>query len=197
MLEKVGFDLFGFGASVVSRSWKLQRTYNFQVFMPSNFDGILGYLVSQYCMGIRFGNYSFRDTSKLKYAHETRNYAGIQDIDTVSLLFAPPVDQTVSNYFYAWYNRSVDPLGYYHAKSEYARPVYVTMFGTEGFESNRFKMVGCFPKQKWPITDLSYESEDVTWLRFDLSIDRIEVGSMASRIASLIRSGMSLFRAFG
>lgn len=196
MLEKLGFDLFGFGTSIVSRAWKLQRTYNFQVFLPSNMGGVLGHFISQYCVGIRFGQYAFSDTSKMRYAHETRNYAGLQDIDNVSLIFAPPTDQSVFNYFQAWKDACIDTMGYYHPKAEYARPVYVTMFGTEGFETNRFKMIGCFPRTL-PVIDLKYDSEDVTWLSVNLAIDRIEVGSITSKISSLVRSGTTIFRAAG
>jgi hypothetical protein len=189
MPQNIGFDLSGVGGSLLRRTWMLQRTYNWQLIMPHNFSGNIGFLVSQYCQDVRFGDYSMSELSKMRYGPYQRTYPGLQDIDVVSLTFLVPIDNSVYNYFYAWNELIVDANGFYHPKNEYKRTIFVIMYDRTNVQSTKFVLEGVFPRMK-PRVAMSYASEGIVTLTMELSVDNIRsesfIGSIREGVTNLL-----------
>jgi hypothetical protein len=188
-LQDLPFDFSGIGIKALSRVWMLQRKYLWQLFMPSNINGVVGYLVSQYCQDVSFGPYGLGDVVKMQHGAFLRFYAGLQSIKTVNLSFMLPVDNTVLDYFYSWYHLMIDEQGYHHPKNNYSKQIYVSLYDRSGIESVKFIMKGTFPTSK-PSVALSYNANDIQRVDISLSVDNIEMwsltGSIRSGIAGLI-----------
>lgn len=180
-MQSLGFDLSGIGANLTTKIWMLQRTYNWQLLMPHNINGVLGYLVSQYCQDIRFGDYNISDVVTMKYGAQQRFYAGLQTISVVSASFVVSIDNSLLKYFYGWRELIIDKEGYYHPKNNYKKSIYVILYDRSGIESTKFELVGAFPRTN-PIIDLSYASEEALRYRIDFSIDCIESSSLMGSI---------------
>jgi len=189
MPQRIGYDLSGIGGNFLRRTWMLQRTYNWQLIMPHNFRGNIGFLVSQYCQEVRFGDYSMREISKMRYGAKQRFYAGLQDIDSVTLTFLVPIDNSVYDYFYSWSELIVDARGYYYPKNNYKKTIYVILYDRTGIQSTKFILKGVFPKVK-PKLALSYASEGIELLPMELSVDYIEpesfIGSIREGVTNLL-----------
>ena len=173
-MQNLGLDLYGFGANYLTKIWMLQRTYNWQLMMPHDINGMLGYLVSQYCQGIKFGDYNLSDVSTLNYGAEQRFYAGLQSIDNVTLSFLKPTDNLVLSYFYGWYELMIDKDGHYYPKNNYKKNIYVILYNKLGLQSTKFELKGVFVKRK-PVYNLTYAEEDILKLEVELSVDNIEI----------------------
>lgn len=186
-MQTIGYDLLGIGSSFLAKLWMLQRNFNWQLIMPADIKGIVGYVISQYCQEVRFGDYVMSEVSALKYGAEQRFYAGLQTIDTVTLTFLKPIDNSVLTYFYGWSELEIDADGYYHPKNNYKKDIYVILYDRTGVECTRFRLKGAFPKRK-PGYSLSYASEDVLKTGLELSIDGIELkkGLLSTLINNLI-----------
>lgn len=180
-MQRIGFDLSGIGGNLLRKTWMLQRTFNWQLIMPHNFRGNIGFLVSQYCQDARFGDYSMRTLSKMQYGPYQRSYPGLQDIDSVVLTFLIPIDNSVYDYFYSWSELIVDARGHYHPKNEYKKNIYIIMYDRTGVQSTKFTLKGTFPKMK-PKVALAYASESIVISTMELSVDYIEVGSFIGTI---------------
>lgn len=181
MPQRIGFDLSGIGGNLLRRTWMLQRTFNWQLIMPHNFRGNVGFLVSQYCQEVRFGDYSMRDLSKVRYGPYQRSYPGLQDIDSAALTFLIPIDNSVYDYFYSWSELIVDVHGHYHPKNEYKKNIYIILYDRTSIQSTKFTLKGTFPKTK-PRLSLSYASEGIVTLTVELSVDYVEVDSFIGTI---------------
>ena len=184
VLENLGFDISGIGGVgnfLRAKLWHLQRTFSWQLMMPSNFDGILGYLVSQYCQDIEFGDYSISELSTMKHGAFQRFYAGEQVIEAITLTFLVPTDNSVMDYFYSWYNKMIDTSGYYYPKRNYKKDIYLILYDQTGIESNKYRFVGVFPSSH-PKIHPSYETDDVLKMSITLSVDRIEPTSLVGNI---------------
>lgn len=193
-LEKIGFDLLGFGASTATRTWQLQRAYNWQLFLPDIIGGVPGYLVSQYCQGVQFDDYTM-DTDKIRYGAEQRGYAGERKIETVTLVFVAPTDQSVFNYFAAWSALEADSKGFFNPKSKYKKSMYIILHDSAGIETNRFTLNGCFPLNKHGFKG-AYDEENIHRLVYRMNVDSVTPGSIISRIGSLVRTGIGLSKLF-
>jgi len=183
-----GFDLASLGSSIITKTWHPQRAYNWGLLMPWNFGGTIGYLVSQYCQDITFGDYSISELSELKHGAFQRFYAGIQTIDTVKMLFIVPIDNSVSDYFYSWYEHVVDRRGFYYPKNHYKRSIFIMFYDQTKIETFRFELKGCFPKSH-PIIHPSYTEEGVLVAEIVLSVDKLELTSLIGDI----RKGVTNF----
>lgn len=181
-MQNLGFDLSGIGANLTTKIWMLQRSYNWQLLMPFFINGIPGYLVSQYCQDIRFGDYNISDVAAMKYGAQQRFYAGLQTINAVSASFIVPIDNTLIGYLYGWREKVIDKNGYYHPSGDYKKNIFVILYDRTGIESTKFELVGAFPITN-PIIDLSYAREDVLRYNVDFRIDSIEVSSLIGTIA--------------
>lgn len=188
-MQRIGFDLSGIAGNHLRRTWMLQRTFNWQLIMPHNFRGNVGFLVSQYCQDARFGDYSMRELSKMRYGPYQRSYSGLQDIDSVVLTFLVPIDNSVYDYFYSWSELIVDARGHYHPKNEYKKNIYIIMYDRTGIQSTKFILKGAFPKTK-PKVALSYVSEGIVTSTMELSVDYIEVenfiGTIREEVINLV-----------
>jgi len=173
-MQNLGLDLYGFGANYLTKIWHLQRTFNWQLMMPDDINGMIGYLVSQYCQEIRFGDYNISDVSILRYGAEQRFYAGLQSIDTVTLTFLKPVDNSVLSYFYGWYKLMISKEGHYFPKNHYKKNIYVILYDRSGLQSTKFELKGAFVKRK-PAYHLTYTEEDILKLEVELCVDNIEI----------------------
>lgn len=168
-----GLDISGLGFFPTSKVWDLQRAYKWSLLMPSNFSGVIGYLVSQYCQDITFGDYSISELSILKSGAFQRFYAGLQTIDSVTLIFLVPSDNSLRDYFYGWYEKMIDKKGYYYPKLNYKRDIYLMFYDQMEVQSVRFLMRGCFPKTHL-VEHPSYTEEGVLTAQITLSIDKLE-----------------------
>jgi hypothetical protein len=180
-----GFDLSGLASTLITKTWHLQRAYNWQLMMYHNFGGTIGFLVSQFCQDIVFGDYSIAEMSTMKYGAFQRFYAGLQNIDVVTLLFLVPTDNSVTDYFYAWYEKVIDSKGYYSPSSRYKRQIYIMLYDQTKVESVRFKLKGCFPKSH-PIIHPSYTDEGILMAQVNLSVDAVEPSSLIGEVRGKI-----------
>lgn len=185
-MATLGFDLSGVAFSGLSKTWMLQRKYNWQLLLPHNINGNIGLFVSQYCQDVQFGDYGMSALSQLKYGAFQRFYAGMQDIGRFTAVFLAPVDNSVLSYFHAWYNLMVDDDGYYYPKNNYKKNMFVAMYDRSYVESVRFELKGAFPVRK-PSVNLSYGDDDVLRYVVEFSVDQV---SMTSLIGS-IREGVT------
>lgn len=174
-MQSIGFDLYGFGANYLTKTWMLQRTFNWQLVMPHNIGGVIGYLVSQYCQEARFGDYYISTASTLRYGPKQRFYAELQSIDTVELTFLMPADGSVLTYFYGWHELMIDKEGYYYPKNHYKKDIYVILYDRTGVQTVKFRLKGAFPKKR-PSYRFVYSEEDVLKVNVELSVDDIELG---------------------
>lgn len=186
-MATLGFDLSGVGFSGLSKTWMLQRKYNWQLLLPHNINGNIGFFVSQYCQNVRFGDYGISNLSQLKYGAFQRFYAGMQDIDRVTAVFLAPVDNSVLSYFHGWYHLMIDGQGFYYPKNHYKKNMYVAMYDRSYVESVRFELRGAFPIRK-PSVDLAYGDEDVLRYTVEFAVDRIEMTSLIGSIREGITS---------
>jgi hypothetical protein len=182
MLGKLGFDISGVGAFLTTKIWMLQRTFNWQLLMPHDFEGIVGILVSQYCQDVEFGDYSITEIASLRHGAFERFYAGMQTIDVVTLTFLAPIDNSVTDYFHAWYNKMISEEGFYSPKQEYRRDIYAVLYDRTGIESAKFKLKGAFPISRIPRIRAAYGEDDVLRLSFSLRVDDIEMSSLIGSI---------------
>jgi len=173
-MQALNLDLYGFGASILTKLWRLQRTFNWQLVMPHNINKISGYFISQYCQEVRFGDYNISDISTLRYGPEQRFYAGLPTIETVVLTFLKPVDDSILTYFYGWYELMIDKQGYYYPKNHYKKDIYVSLYDRMGIQSTKFKLKGAFVKRR-PSYHLSYSNDNVLMVEMELCVDTIEV----------------------
>jgi hypothetical protein len=180
-MQSIAYDISGIGASLITRTWMLQRAFNWQLLMSANINNTIGYLVSQYCQDVRFGDYSITEVESLRYGAQQRFYAGLQSIELVSATFIVPVDNSVLSYFSGWSDLIVDKNGYYYPKNNYKKDIYVMLYDRTGIESVKFRLKGAFPKTR-PILELSYENENVLRYKIDFCIDCIETTSLLGSI---------------
>jgi hypothetical protein len=176
-MQSLGFNISGLGNVLRAKTWHLQRTFSWKLLMHSNFNGVLGYLVSQYCQDISFGDYRISELSTVQHGAFQRFYAGLQSIESIDLVFLVPSDNSVMDYFYGWYDRMIDSDGYYSAKHNYRRDVYLLMYDQSGEESTRFRLIGTFPTGH-PKIHPTYEQDDVLHMSITLSVDSIEPSSI-------------------
>jgi len=184
-MQTIGFDLSSIGGNFLRRAWMLQRTFNWQLIMPHDFRGNIGFLVSQYCQDVNFGDYRMADVTTMRYGAYQRFYAGLQDISTVTLTFLVPVDNSVYDYFYSWSELIVDVNGYYHPKNEYKKTIFVIMYDRTGIQATKFALKGTFPLNK-AAAGLSYSTEGIVTLTMTLSVDSIEPNSFLGDIRQAI-----------
>jgi len=184
-----GFDLASLGSTLITKTWHLQRSYNWGLLMPMDFGGTLGYLVSQFCQDISFDDYRVSELSKRKHGAFERFYAGMQSIESVTLQFLVPVDNSVMDFFYAWYERVIDKDGYYYPKSNYKKSIFVMFYDQTKIESVRFELKGCFPKSH-PKVHPSFTEEGVMIAEIILSIDSVEPSSLIGDIRAGITNAI-------
>jgi len=193
VIQQMGVDLYGFGASLITRTWMLQRVYNWQVICTATISGLPGYWISQYCQGIQFGDYAFDQVVKLRYGSKQRGYPGDQVIEPVTVSFLCPTDMSVYNYFKFWRNQVVDTNGYYVPKKTYAHDVFAILYDGN-IETNRFRLKGCWPVNL-PVQDLSF-NEDIIRYTVMLNVDEIETGSTLATVFNIARTGKQILSGF-
>jgi len=178
--------LMGMVSSVnklIRGSLDLQRSYNFDVIMPSMF-GIDGYAVGKFCQNIKFGQYDIAELSRMRFGAFKTSYAGLLDISSITATFLKPIPDIVSAYFKEWRLKIVDKSGFFGIKSEYARSIYVITSATDGLPSGVYRLTGVFP-QRMPVHVLDYGTEDIVRLDVELNVDRVvdTEGSISSGAA--------------
>lgn len=185
-----GFDFASLGSSLITKTWHLQRVYNWGLMMPHDFGGTFGYLVSQFCQDIDFGDYSISELSTLKAGAFQKFYAGLQSIDVVALTFIVPADNSVMDYFYAWYEKMIDTNGYYYPKSNYKRNIFIMFYDQTKIETFRFELKGCFPKSH-PKMHPSYLENGVLTAQVILSVDKLVPSSLIGDIRGAVTKAIS------
>lgn len=182
IVPKIGYDISGIGAFLTTKIWMLQRAYEWQLLMPHDFKGVIGLWVSQYCQDVEFGDYSITEVV-MKHGAFQRFYAGIANIDMVTLTFLAPIDNSIPRYFSAWYNKIIDEKGYYSPKNNYKRNIYVVLYDRTKIETVKFKLVGTFPLSRVPRIRASWVDENVMLLSIRLRVDDIEMSGIISGVA--------------
>lgn len=181
MPQLLKFDIPSVTGRFVTKTWMLQRTYNWQLMMTSNINGIIGPLVSQYCQDVQFGDYMMSEISSMRYGAFQRFYAGIQTLNSATLTFLAPVDNSVYDYFKEWRKLAIDEFGFYYPKNNYSKRVYVCLYDRTGIQSSQFVLFGTFPKSL-PRIVASYGSEDVLRYEVEISFDFIRNESLIGSI---------------
>ena len=182
MLQTPSFsDILGF-----TKVLPLQRSYNWDVFLPFSFGGIPGELVGRYCQAVQFGEYNINEVSSMKYGAFRSFYAGLLEIDKVSMIFVKPVPDVVSLFFRAWKESIIDSQGYYNPKSAYKKNIYVLLEDSTMIPFDRIILKGLFPTI-FPAYDISYESEDIVQFTITFSVDRVEYDSVADSLRRLVK----------
>jgi len=184
-IQPIGFDISGITYSTLSKTWILQRKYQWQLFMPNFINGVLGHLISPYCQDIRFGDYSISSLSTMQYGAFQRFYAGIQTINNVGMTFVMPIDNSVLDYFNGWYELMISKEGYYSPKNRYKKTIYVHYYDRSGVESVRFELKGAFVVQR-PVFDPSYGADDLQRISFNVNVDEIKTYSLIGSVRSAI-----------
>ncbi len=185
MPQLLKLDLPGVAGSILTKTWMLQRSYNWQLMMPENINGIIGVLVSQYCQDASVGNYSISELSSIRYGGFQRFYPGIQTITSAKFSFIAPIDNSVYDYFSGWRKLAIDDNGYYYPKSRYAKRIYLCMYDRSGVQSLQLTLIGAFPRGL-PVIDLSYSKEEVLKYDVDIIFDYIETKSLTGLVRSSI-----------
>lgn len=150
-----------------------QRTYQWSVHMPFFMGGRIGELVSRYCQDIKFGEYNLTNVTEMRHGARQAFFAGMMEINTVSLTYVAPSLDVVSDFFLSWRDKIVSPRGFYGIKSEYAKDVFILLEDTSGIPMGGLKLKNAFPIT-FPSYDLSYGTEDVVRLTIEFRIDSIE-----------------------
>jgi len=184
-LQPLGYGLSGIDFAKLSKTWVLQRQFNWQLFMPFYINGVFGPHVSSFCQDIRFADYSINQIESVQHGAFQRFYAGLQNITTVSLTFLSSVDNAALDYFYGWYHSMIDEDGFYYPKENYRKNIYVILYDRSGVESVRFTLKGAFPKNK-PTVSLSYRSDDMLKFDISLSVDVVEMFSLIGTVRGVI-----------
>jgi len=153
------------------RSWELQRNYMWEAIFPTIglYDGIA---ISKYCQDVKFGDYGIAELSQKRYGAYRAKYAGMMEIPNMTATFLKPSPDLVSAYFYYWKSLITTDRGYFNVKFAYARTAYIYIYNTAGKATERFKLMGVFPKTV-PNYDLNYVGEDITRLPIEFNVDRI------------------------
>lgn len=173
MAQVLGFDLNDNEGGSPAEQWTLQRSHTWQLVMPHDINGISGLSVSEYCQDIRFEDYNISEVYNLRYGAKQRFFAGLQNINAVSLKFLIPTDKSVYRYFYGWSNLIIDERGYYYPKNHYKKTIYIMLYNMEGENTEKFTLKGVFPRNK-PGHSLSYASEEMLTWEAILSIDDVK-----------------------
>jgi len=184
---KLGVDVFQ-----ISKNWKLQRSYNWEIFLP-DLGGITGVEVAKFCQDANFGDYNIVEVAIMRIGPYQAKYASFFTVEDIQLTFLKPVPDIVSSYFYAWRNLVVDERGYYYPKLNYSKQMYAFFYDTKGNEVGRFKFEDVFPKNL-PSYRLSYGESKVVTMEVSLSVDRVYVEKIegASTIESQIKAETEL-----
>ena len=164
----------GFELDLIRNSWRLQREYNWDIFLPDM--GVTsGMDIGRYCQEISFGDYTMSEIVSQRYGAYQSKFAGLMNIEDVTFTFLKPVPDIVSAYFYYWRSLIVNLAGYYNVKSQYAFTVKVFMYDTNGAISNTISLIGVFPKTV-PTYRMAYGSEKMVEMSITCSVDRFSVG---------------------
>lgn len=164
-------QILGSGIDVISKKYNLQRTYLWELRLPS-IGGIDGLEVSKLCQEIDFGDYTMNEVSTMRYGAFQNHYAGFLSIQSVEMTFLRPIPDIVTAYFDEWRKLIVDEQGYYSVKNNYAKRIYIVLLDNAGNESTKFILVGSFPTS-FPRYPLSYKTNEIVHLRYGFSVDRV------------------------
>ena len=108
-------------------TWDLQRTFNWEFILP-DIEGGIGSAISSYVQEVKFEDYNFADIVNIRHGAFKSHTAGFLEINEVSISILSPTDQSVLNYFEAWKNLIVTPLGVYGYKSSYAKTAWLILY---------------------------------------------------------------------
>lgn len=149
-----------------------QRTYMWELVLPM-IGFMPGVLLCPLAQNISFGDYSFETDASTRFGAFEAKYPGILKIDEMELTFLKAVPDIVTTYFTMWRKLMVSPSGLYSPKNKYAKTIYLIFLDTTGLPVNRYKFTGVFPKSL-PKYSLDYNTEEVTKIKINLSVDKVE-----------------------
>jgi hypothetical protein len=67
----------------------------------------------------------------------------------------------------------VDDQGLFYPKNNYQKTMYIRFIDQIGVALGQYKLIGCFPIT-FPSYDLNYEREEITKVKIEFSVDKIE-----------------------
>lgn len=185
-LVEVANQIFGFNNADVLRPWDLQRDYMWDVKLPelgasTNIFGIpIGAStlvdIGKFVQDIDFGDYNMKSTNEMQTGAYKNKFAGVLDVDDITMTFLRPVPDVVTPYFQKWRSLMVTSgfgSGLFYPKGNYAKTIYIYMLGVDNLITGTFKCVGCFPT-KLPNYKLNYKGEGVLSFPVTFNVDRIE-----------------------
>jgi len=157
---------------------RLQRNYLWDVLLPDvgiNMLGLGGLAIGQLVQSVQFGDYSMDDIKTMRVGPYTANFAGMLSVQKIQMSFLKIQPDIVSMYFNAWKKLIVDEnTGLFSTKSKYQKTIFVRFIDQSGIAFGRYKLIGCFPTSFPSYRDLNYESNTVTKLQIEFSVDKLE-----------------------
>lgn len=141
--------------------------------LPKGFSAPVGILVSRYCQEVKFGQYGVTELVEMKKGGKLEKFAGLRNIDKITLTFLKPVPDVVSYYFYRWRQLVCNDKGYYGVKSAYAKTMRMILYDVTGISTAWFKAVNTFPLSA-PVYSMDYTNEKLLTLSMEFSVDDVE-----------------------
>ena len=155
---------------------RFQRNYLWDVLLPDigvGAGGLMGFGLAQLVREVQFGDYSIASPSTMRVGPYQANFAGLLTVDKIRITFVKTMPDAVSAYINAWKNLIVDKEGLFQVKSKYQKDIYVRFLDSTGIAMGRYKLIGCFPT-KFPEYNLNYGNEELTLVRVEFTVDKIE-----------------------
>jgi hypothetical protein len=155
---------------------RYQRNYMWDVLLPDvgiNLGGLAGFGVAQLVQEVSFGDYSITEASIMRYGPYQASFAGLFTVTPIKMTFLKMMPDMVSAYFNAWKGLIIDQNGLYYPKSHYQKTIYVRFNDQSSIAIGQYKFIGAYPT-KYPDYSLSYDSNKVTTVNVEFTVDKIE-----------------------
>jgi hypothetical protein len=150
--------------------------------------GIAGSDVGPLVRDVKFGDYNMTDVAMVWYGALRKGYAGMFQIEPMTVEFMASIPDIVQAYLYQWKGLIIDnDSGGYYPKMNYALTAYVKLYDKDGTDSATFKLTGVFPKT-FPRYHLSQSQEEVITYTIDFNVDRVWLVSATSGFLGIIAS---------
>ena len=143
--------------------------------MKSGFTPMPGILISKLCQKVSFGDYVIEGAADTtRFGAYMAKYPGTLSVPNLRLTFLKSSPDLVTTYFTQWRKLILSNSGLYFPKSKYSKLAYLVFLDTTGMPTNRYKFSGVWPLSL-PNYSLDYESEGVTKIDIELSVDNVSV----------------------
>lgn len=155
---------------------RYQRSYLWDVLLPDIGIlalGLVGFGVGQLIQDVSFGDYSITNPSSVRAGPYQVNFAGMLEVDKVTMTFLKTMPDVVSMYLNAWKRLIVGSDNLFNVKANYQKTIYVRFLDSTGIAVGGYKFIGAFPIT-FPKYALSYARDEVAQVVVELKVDRVE-----------------------